>query len=300
MVFQTGPAKVPLKLISIVIVSKDEPQLAQTLRVVATQAAALGPDWELIVVDASGGRLDHVRAANPYVRWLDYEPVSSTRASIPAQRNVGVREARGEIVVFTDSGCQPQPGWLSKLLFPIQLEGEDVCAGRTLGRGLDVYDADGASPDTYLAECPTINMAFRRRAFEAIGGFDESFEYGSDVDFTWRLVDAGVRLRSAPEAVLTTDWGTRRRQLRRAWLYGRARARLYRKHRNRLRTCWRTDPAPFAYAAFLVGLPLTLVFPLYPALLVVPAVRNRRTGALLTVADHLTLGAGFLRELVHR
>jgi hypothetical protein len=267
---------------------------------VTKQAAGLDRDCELIVVDASGGRLDHIRAANHNVRWLDYEPVSAKRSSIPAQRNVGVREAQGDIVVFTDSGCDPRPGWLSNLLDPILTEGEDVSAGRTLGRGLDLYDAHGACPDKYLAECPTINMAFRRPVFDAVGGFDESFEYSSDVDFSWRLIDAGVRLRSAPDAVTTTDWGTKRRQLRRAWLYGRGRARLYRKHRGRLRSSWRTDPAPFAYAAFLVGLPLTLVFPLYPALLLVPALRNRRTGALFTVADHLTLGAGFLRELAHR
>ncbi len=252
------------------------------------------------MVDASDGGLDHIRAGHPDVRWFDYESASTTRASIPAQRNLGVRHARGDVVVFTDSGCDPQPGWLSRLLEPIHAEGEDVCAGRTIGRGLDLYDADGARPQRYLAECPTINLAFRRRVFDLVGGFDESFEYGSDIDFSWRLIDAGVRLRSAPDAVVTTDWGTRRRQLRRAWLYGRARARLYRKHRARLRTCWRTDPAPFAYAAFLAGLPLTLVFPFYPALLVVPALRNRRTGALFTVADHLALGAGFLRELADR
>lgn len=287
-------------MISIVIVSKDEPQLERTLRGVADQAAGLGQAWELIVVDASASRLDHVRAANPYVRWLDHQPASVTGGSIPAQRNVGVRAARGDVVVFTDSGCDPQPGWLSKLLWPIQTEGENVSAGRTIGRGLDLYDADGACPARYLAECPTINMAFRRSVFDAVGGFDESFEYGSDVDFSWRLVDAGMRLRSAPGAILTTDWGSRRRQLRRAWLYGRARARLYRKHPGRLRACWRTDPAPFAYAAFLIGLPVTMAFPLYPALLLVPALRNRRTGALFTVADHLALGAGFLRELARR
>lgn len=251
-------------------------------------------------MDASGGRLDYIRAANPHVRWIDHGEPSRGRATIPRQRNVGVRASRGDVVVFTDSGCEPQPGWLSKLLHPIEAEGEDVCVGRTVGRRLDLYDADGAHPPRYLAECPTINMAFRRRVFEEMGGFDESFEYGSDIDFSWRLVDAGVRLRTVPEAIVTADWGTRRRQLRRAWVYGRARARLYRKHPRRLRNCWRSDPAPFAYAAFLLGLPLAAFFPLYPALLVVPAVRNRRTGALFTVIDHLVLGAGFLRELAHR
>ena len=51
----------------------------------------------------------------------------------------------------------------------------------------------------YLNECPTINLAFRREAFDAVGGFDEAFAYGSDVDFSWRLIDAGYRIRSVPD-----------------------------------------------------------------------------------------------------
>jgi hypothetical protein len=47
---------------------------------------------------------------------------------------------------------------------------------------------------------------------------------------------------------------------------------------------------------FLVGLPLTFLFPPFPALLLIPALRNRRTGIALTIADHLVQGAGFLRE----
>ena len=31
----------------------------------------------------------------------------------------------------------------------------------------------------YLTECPTINLAFKRKAFNVVGGFDEAFAYGS-------------------------------------------------------------------------------------------------------------------------
>ena len=60
----------------------------------------------------------------------------------------------------------------------------------------------------YLRECPTGNIAFHREAFDAIGGFDESFAFGSDIDFSWRLVDAGYRIRTVPDAVVRHDWGT--------------------------------------------------------------------------------------------
>ena len=47
-------------MISVVIVSKDEPSLDETLTEVAAQAAALPEPCEIVVVDASEGRLDHI------------------------------------------------------------------------------------------------------------------------------------------------------------------------------------------------------------------------------------------------
>ena len=67
-----------------------------------------------------------------------------------------------------------------------------------------------------------------------------------------------------PDAVIRHDWGGWRRQLRRSYAYGQARARLYRKHPARLRRVLRDEPMVVVYPAFLLGLPLTLVFPLYP------------------------------------
>ena len=284
--------------VSFVIVSKDEPELDLTLRSVRSQAAAYPRPHELLVVDASHGRLDLTRRNHPEVRWIDYTPPPGTSTSIAQQRNVGVRAARGAVIVFTDSGCVPQPGWLTALLAPIADGSEDVTAGGTAGRGpVNLYGGRWEPSQLYLESAATINLALRREAFDAVGGFDESFAYGSDVDFTWRLMDAGYRLRNVRAALVGVDWGSRVRQLRRAWRYGRAWARLYRKHKHRVAVGWQENPVPFAYAAFLLGLPLSLRFRLYPWLLVIPALRNRGTGSLLTLADHLLIGAGFLREL---
>ncbi len=292
-------------MISIVVISKDEPGVDDTLADVLAQARALPEPCEVIVVDASQDRLDRVRRRHePAVRWVRFRPPPGVRTSIPHQRNVGVRVASGEIVVFTDAGCRPAPGWLKHLLSPLH-EGEQVAAGLALtasgAPGPYGHAIERARCSRYLTECPTINLAFRREAFAAVGGFDETFAYGSDIDFSWRLVDAGYRIRSVPEAVvLRHDWGTWRRQLRRSYAYGRARARLYRKHRARRRRILRADPTVVVYPAFLLGLPLTLIFPLYPALLLIPAWRNRSLGAARVVAGHLTFGAGVLAELISR
>ena len=290
-------------MISFVIISKDEPSLDGTLTAVAAQARAFGEPFEIVVVDASAKRLDWIRQRHEAaVRWIDFQRPPGVTVSIPHQRNAGVLAAHGETIVFTDAGCQPEAGWLEQLISPLR-DGEDVATGIALGTsdgGPYELAVRRASTDRYLNECSTINLAFRREAFAAVGGFDETFAYGSDVDFSWRLIAAGYRIRSVPTAIVRHDWGTRRRQLRRSYLYGRARARLYRKHRPGLMHVLRNDPIVVVYPVFLLGLPLTLVFPLYPALLLIPAWRNRSHGATSVLIDHLSFGVGVLKEIVSR
>jgi GT2 family glycosyltransferase len=261
----------------------------------------------MIVVDASAGRLDHIKQRHATaVRWLDFQQPPGVQISIPHQRNTGVQAAQGEIIVFTDAGCLPEDGWLKWMVESLR-SGEDAVAGTSQDMlGVDIFPnqytgrLEDAEESRYLVECPTLNFAFRRTAFDAIGGFDERFAYGSDVDFTWRLNDAGFRVRHIPEAILRHDWGESRRQRRRSFVYGKARARLYRKHVARRKNLLRRDPVVVIYPLFLVGLPLTLIFPLYPLLLVIPAWRNRATGGFQALIDHLWYGAGVLAELAGR
>ena len=294
-------------MISIVIISKDEPSLADTLADVTAQAANLSEPAEIVVVDASAGRLDEIKQRHATaVRWLDFQQPPGVLISIPHQRNIGVRATQGDIIVFTDAGCLPEEGWLKWLVESLR-SGEDAVAGTSQDMlGANVFPnkfvrrVEDIGESSYLVECPTLNFAFRRSALDAIGDFDERFAYGSDVDFTWRLNDAGYRVRHIPQAILRHDWGESRRQRRRSFVYGKARARLYRKHTARRKNILRSDPVVVIYPLFLLGLPLTLIFPLYPLLLVISGWRNRETGGFRAIIDHLWYGAGVLAELAGR
>lgn len=294
-------------MISVVIISKDEPSLDDTLTIVKEQVLGLDEPGEVLVVDASAGRLDDIRKRHhPAVEWIDFQPPAGVRISIPHQRNAGVRASAGDIIVFTDAGCLPDEGWLERMVAQLR-QTESAVAGMSqdLAGQLtfpSVHIARVEDPDggTYLAECPTLNFAFRREVFEKLDGFDERFTYGSDVDFTWRINDAGYRVLYAPEATLRHDYGASRRRNRRSYLYGKARARLYRKHRNRRRSILHNDPIAVIYPLFLLGLPLTLIFPLYPLLLLIPAWKNRSEGSVKVLVDHLWFGMGVLAELAGR
>lgn len=294
-------------MISIIIISKDEALLDDTLADVTSKAADASESAEIIVVDASEGRLDHIKLRyEQSVRWLDYQQPPGVRVSIAHQRNIGVRAAQGDIIVFTDAGCYPEEDWLKWMVDSLR-SGEDAVAGASQDMsGASVFPnqfaawLEGSKESRYLVECPTLNFAFRRTIFDTIGGFDERFAYGSDVDFTWRLNDAGYRVRHIPEAIVRHDWGTwstSKRQRHRSFVYGKAKARLYRKHAARRRDILRRDPVVVIYPLFLMGLPLTLIFPPYPLLLLIPAWRNRANGGYRVLIEHLWFAAGVLAEL---
>jgi Glycosyl transferase family group 2 len=282
--------------ISLVVVNKDDRGIIDTLA--ALRRLPPEPGWKLetIVVDASGGCLDDVRRAYPEARWIPFEPDPS-KPTIAEQRNVGVSASDSDIVVFIDASCIPDGGWLPALIGPLVSDGEMLVAGshRSAGkRGIRDEVRHFIGDRRYIDEASTLNLAVARPVFELVGGFDGDFHYGSDVDFTWRAVDAGCRIRYVPEAVVAHQWGSLRSDMRRSFQYGQARYRLYAKHPRRLRTAWRHDPEAVAYPLFLLIAPLAAINPWIAALLAIPFVKNLRHRPLLTVVDHLVYGAGIL------
>jgi GT2 family glycosyltransferase len=282
--------------ISLVIVNKNDRGITSTLA--ALRHLAIDPTWEMetLVVDASDGRLDDVRRRFPQVRWISF-PGRGDKPTIAEQRNVGVANSTGEIVVFIDASCVPDPGWLPTLLTPMLRDGELLVAGshRSTGkRSLRDQDAHFRGVGPYVREAPTLNLAVAREVFDLIGGFDETFHYGSDVDFTWRAVDGGCRIRYVPEAVVGHDWGSTRADMRRSFRYGQARYHLYAKHPHRVTSVWRREPELVAYPLFLLTAPLALLNPWIIALLIIPLVKNARHQPLLTLTHHLVSGAGVL------
>jgi GT2 family glycosyltransferase len=156
----------------------------------------------------------------------------------------------------------------------------------------------GTPQPDYLKQAATINLALRRQVFDAVGMFDERFAYGSDTDFSWRVVDAGIKIRWVPDAVVVHDWGNLRRNLKRSRQYGAARVRLYDKHRQRLARLPVDDPIVLVYPLFLLAAPYMLRrWRLYPLLLLVPLYRNRRRPKpARIVLLHIVEGIGVLEE----
>jgi mycofactocin glycosyltransferase len=234
------PCDVPHPLtrsVSIVIPVRDQAEgVTATLE-------SLPPAIEVVVVD-DGSRLPVVVPAGRAAVLRN--PVAAGPA---AARNRGAAEATGEVIVFVDAECQPEPGWLDILLPHFADPSLAAVAPRIrsrpregVPRWLAEYEERRSSldlgpeeapvrPGGAVSYVPTAALAVRRAALEAIGGFDERLRYGEDVDLVWRLAKAGWRVRYDPAATVTHPVrATPIRWLRQRYNYGRSAASLAARH----------------------------------------------------------------------
>ena len=255
-----------------------------------------------------------------------------------AGRNVGVRHARGEIIVLVDGHCElDDDRYLLSLAGAFQRSDAD-CVGRP--QPLDVTGASplqqaiaaarsswlGHHPDSLIycrqegfVPAMSVAVAYRREVFDAVGLFDETFDACEDVELNYRVDRAGLRCYFTPSvAVRYRPRGTLAGLFRQLARYGRGRVRLLRKHRDTLSL--RTFVPLLFVVGLLAGLPLSAAVPwlrpLYFAALMAYATivglsslwiaAGKRQLALVawlplvSATIHIASGTGMLLELLCR
>ncbi|WP_422929459.1 glycosyltransferase [Singulisphaera sp. PoT] len=142
-------------------------------------------------------------------------------------RNVGIGMASGEILAFIDDDAEPSYLWLHELVEAFEREGPSCggVGGSTIhanaqpaplmqNRNAIVSETGDAhnhvrlepgdqnSPEgPWFNRLHGCNMAFRRTAIEAIGGFDANFIYQhEETDLCVRMIRAGYRIVHHPRA----------------------------------------------------------------------------------------------------
>lgn len=159
------------------------------------------PNFEVIVVDdSSEDETQQILAGweGPHKIALRTDHPSGSYLA----RNLGWQRARGEIVAFTDDDCLPDPGWLQAMVHALCANPSLMgVQGKTEGeRGpIGSHAIRVASPDRLYRTC---NIAYRRDAVDAVGGFDARFSgWFEDTALGWRVSQHGP-IGYAPDALV--------------------------------------------------------------------------------------------------
>jgi GT2 family glycosyltransferase len=249
---------------------------------------------EIIVVDASEHVLDDIKRKFPEVRWLYYKNTTNKKITIPEQRNMGIKNAKGEYIVFIDANCIPSEKWLVNLVLTAINDKENIISGsvKINNKKNFNYLAQSENSPKYLPECPTINVMIKTSVFKTVGLFNESFSGGEDVDFMWRAIDKGYKIRSCPEAFVYHDFGNLQDEIKRAYKYGISRAQLYCNHLHRWKNLFKYDVIVLAYPLYILLLPFTYIWNYYPLIIFVPIIMNYKNKPLKMISLRLTHAIG--------
>jgi glycosyltransferase involved in cell wall biosynthesis len=219
---------------------------------VKNEAATIGP-WvrsvlaqsrppdEIVIVDGGSddGTVEAIRAVSDGGGAQIVVDVAEG-ANISAGRNRAIATAAHPIIAVTDAGTTLEPDWLERLVAPLEDAAADVASGfffpggetffeRALSAIITPHRAE-VEPETFLPSSRSV--AFRKDAWQAVGGYPEWLEHCEDLVFDMDLKQSGQRFAFVPDAQVS--WSARptlRRYYRQYWFYARGdgHADLWRK-----------------------------------------------------------------------
>lgn len=157
-------------------------------------------------------------------------------------RNTGIRQARGEVVAFTDADCRVDPSWLTEIVPAVSDEDVGLAGGPILATrpcnyverfGERIHDHERAITFCVPPYVITANCTARKSTLQAVGGFDPAFLRTQDADLAFRVWGAGHRLVFAGGAIVYhRNERTLRGLMGEGFQHGLWTVPLFRRHRS--------------------------------------------------------------------
>lgn len=205
------------KVSAVVPVHNSEAYIGETLDSLVGQKRRFD---EIIVVDDGSADGTVERAGRYPVRIM-----TVPRCGRSAARNIGMREARGDILAFIESDAVYERDWLLEVMKKFDEGARAVIDRRRMYRPATRYArlSDHIYDLRYADYAPFNAWIMEKSLVEELGGFDEGLHIAEDVDLGDRIRGAGVEIVLAGKAVHyhKGEAATFRDALKRSYVFGR-------------------------------------------------------------------------------
>jgi GT2 family glycosyltransferase len=170
-------------------------------------------EWELIVADngSTDSSVEFIQSYSDRIPNLKIVDASDHKGQAHA-RNMGVAEARGRSLAFSDADDLIGPGWVKAMGEALREHDFVACSidlemlneswvryarGAPQRNGVAQYRYP-----KYLPHAGGGTLGIRRQLLLDVGGFDETYSLLEDTDLCWRIELRGFQLNFVPDAVL--------------------------------------------------------------------------------------------------
>ena len=210
-------------------------------------------DFEVVIVE-DGSQKPCKDVCDKYAVILDLHYYNKENSGPGQSRNYGVERAQGEYVIILDSDVVLPNGYLAAVnsqlsivnsQFSIAFGGPDAShpsftpVQKAISYSMTSFFTTGgirggkAKLDKFYPR--SFNMGIRRDVYQELGGFSK-MRFGEDIDFSYRIVEAGYQPRLFPDAWV---WHKRRTDFRKffrqVYNSGIARINLEKRHPGTLK-----------------------------------------------------------------
>jgi glycosyltransferase involved in cell wall biosynthesis len=170
------------------------------------------------IVCVDGGSTDltysHLENWNP-PDGVSYKVIQSHGLNISQGRNLAIENCSEGVIVVADAGTTINENWFKQLVIPFEDPSIDVSSGwyeplpgtfwQTLIGSLTAPLLDEIDSASFLPSSRSV--AFRKSAWESVGGYPEWLDYCEDLVFDLALKTKGATFGFAPDAVVR--WNAR-------------------------------------------------------------------------------------------